>query len=439
TDTEISDTQDTDIPDTTEDVQNDTEPDVILADIQTDITTDTTEDTTSSDITSDIISDGGTGVTIIKDCPKSPNNLARLTFEFSNSDASTYECRLNNSDWTACTSPYELPNSTITDLPDGDNTFMVRAIINGNPEDAPAECRWIKDTIAPDTIFSSQPDFECRNYVLLEIEATEENCTFEYSLDDSDWTETTSPVDIRNLTEGGHTVKIRAKDKAGNTDNTPLQYRFTTDTIPPDTTIVSRPDSFIKTDTATFAFTSSDSSAVFMCSFDWSAFYECQSPQVFSNLTEQTHIFRIYSKDNCNNNSQIYEYTFTVDITPPQSTITAKPSPVSNNKNPSFSFICSEEATAECKLDSGTYTSCTSPKNYTQLQDGEHRFEVRCTDRAGNTDPTPDVYIWTIDTIAPETTLVTKPNNPSQFKNATFEFTCSETGTAECSLDNSPY
>ncbi len=434
-DTSLNDASNDVSGDISSDILNDAENDVVQPDALTDIT----EDIISSDVSEDISGDTGIVATTIKECPKSPNNLTTITFEFANPLTTSFECKLNDSNWALCNSPYEIPNSQITDLPDGDNTFMVRAIINGNPEDVPADCRWVKDTIAPDTLFSSQPDFECKNYVSLEVEATEEGCKFEYSLDGSGWIQTDIPIELNNLSEGEHTIRIRAIDKAGNVDDTPLEYRFRTDTVSPDVTILSRPDAFINKNFASFTFTSSDTAAVFMCSFDWSAFYECQSPQLYTNLSEQVHIFRIYSKDTCNNQSQIQEYVFTVDITPPESTITSKPALVSNNPNPSFAFICSEESTSECKLDNGNFSLCASPVGYNNLQDGEHRFEVRCTDKAGNTDQSPAQYIWTIDTLPPETTLLSKPSSPSQFKNATFEFSCSESGTAECSLDNSAY
>ncbi len=53
-------------------------------------------------------------------------------------------------------------------------------------------------------------------------------------------------------------------------------------------------------------------------------------------------------------------------------------------------------------MDGGRYKSCASPKTYDGLRDGSHKFEVRATDKAGNTDPTPASYDWTINTTAPQ-------------------------------------
>jgi len=48
-------------------------------------------------------------------------------------------------------------------------------------------------------------------------------------------------------------------------------------------------------------------------------------------------------------------------------------------------------------LDAGGFSA--SPKAYTDLDPGDHTFEVRATDCADNTDPTPVSYSWAIDWI----------------------------------------
>src|SRR2546421_6944178 len=43
------------------------------------------------------------------------------------------------------------------------------------------------------------------------------------------------------------------------------------------------------------------------------------------------------------------------------------------------------------------------------LVDGTHAFAVYAVDAAGNADTTPSAYSWTVDTIAPETTITAGP------------------------------
>jgi len=94
--------------------------------------------------------------------------------------------------------------------------------------------------------------------------------------------------------------------------------------------------------------------------------------------------------------------------------MTARPSTPANSTTATFSFTATEAgSTFECQLDRGGYSICTSPINYSGLTEGNHTFEVRATDVAGNTDPTPASYTWTIDITAPTIAInaVTSPTN----------------------------
>src|SRR5919112_5853661 len=83
----------------------------------------------------------------------------------------------------------------------------------------------------------------------------------------------------------------------------------------------------------------------------------------------------------------------------PQTTMDSGPSSSNTtyNGDPSFSFSSSESnSTFECKLDSGSWVSCTSPKSYSGLANGEHTFSVRAIDQAGNADPSPEIRQWRV-------------------------------------------
>jgi uncharacterized protein len=94
------------------------------------------------------------------------------------------------------------------------------------------------------------------------------------------------------------------------------------------------------------------------------------------------------------------------DAIAPDTTIDSGPSNPSNSSSDSFTFSGTDAggsgvASFECKLDGGSFASCTSPQNYSSLADGSHTFDVRAIDGAGNVDPTPASFTWTIDTVAP--------------------------------------
>jgi hypothetical protein len=88
--------------------------------------------------------------------------------------------------------------------------------------------------------------------------------------------------------------------------------------------------------------------------------------------------------------------------TPPETTITSGPSGTVSSTSASFVFASSKpNSTFECRLDSGAWQVCPSPKDYTALAPGSHTFEVRASDAAGNVDPSPALCTWTIELLDP--------------------------------------
>ena len=91
------------------------------------------------------------------------------------------------------------------------------------------------------------------------------------------------------------------------------------------------------------------------------------------------------------------------DTTPPETTIDSGPPSTTTSTDATFSFSSSEPgSTFECMLDGAGFSACGSPQHYAGLALGQHTFEVRATDVAGNTDPTPASHTWTIEVIDSE-------------------------------------
>jgi len=103
---------------------------------------------------------------------------------------------------------------------------------------------------------------------------------------------------------------------------------------------------------------------------------------------------------------RLQAFLLTPDTTPPDTTIDSGPSAIVQTGDASFTFSSSEpNSTFECSLDGAAFGACSSPQAYNELADGSHTFEVRATDAAGNLDPTPASYTWTVDTAAPSGTV----------------------------------
>jgi hypothetical protein len=89
----------------------------------------------------------------------------------------------------------------------------------------------------------------------------------------------------------------------------------------------------------------------------------------------------------------------------------------------------------QCRLDGGTWTACTSPKQLNGLSEGSHQFEVRATDAAGNQGT--DLRTFVVDLTPPQTTFTAGPQGPTSNSNPAFGFAATEPGsTFECSLDS---
>ena len=206
----------------------------------------------------------------------------------------------------------------------------------------------------------------------------------------------------------------------------------------PDTALTSTPEDLTNSDSAVFEFSCDLGGCKFECSLDGSAWSGCVSGQEFSNLSEGGHSFEVRAVKNGRRDKTPAGFTWTIDLTAPDTILINTPSDPTNSQDVDFEFACdSAPCTFKCQLDSSGWEDCASPKSYSGLADGSHLFGVRSIDAAGNIDQTPASFNWIIDTISPDTAITNRPSNPSNSTDAIFEFSCTESScTFECQLDS---
>ncbi|MDX6411688.1 MAG: large repetitive protein, partial [Gaiellaceae bacterium] len=388
--------------------------------------------------------------TTITTRPSDPTASSSATFAFGGSDPSPssggihFECRLDNGSFDACASPV-----TYTGLGDGAHTFSVRAIdAVANTDATPATHAWFVDTVAPDTSIASHPNDPSGSssgsftFNGSDPSPSSGGIHFECSVDGGAFAACASPKSVSGLADGSRNFRVRAVDAVGNTDATPASYTWSVDTAAPDTSITSRPSSLSVSSSASFGFTGSDPSPSsggihFECSMDGGAFSSCTSPKSY-NLADGSHTFRVQAIDAVGNTDATpASFTWTIDTIAPDTTIGSKPSSPSTTTAPSFSFTSTESGSSfQCSLDGAAFAACASPQAYSGLAQGSHTFLVKATDAAGNTDATPASHTWTIDSIAPDTSVTSGPANGTTSTSATFAFTSTESGsTFQCALD----
>ncbi|MBA3539337.1 MAG: cell envelope biogenesis protein OmpA, partial [Deltaproteobacteria bacterium] len=378
--------------------------------------------------------------TMITSAPDEFSREGSASFQFTSDEATAvFQCSIDGETPVACNSPY-----TRT-LGSGAHTFSVRAIdAAGNGDDTPAEHLWSIDMLAPETMLVDTPPLQDNSVmVMFTFTSTEENVTFDCSLDNSTYAVCTSGASVGPIADGPHSFAVRARDRAGNVDASPAVHAWSVDTSTPDTQILSGPPTASSMTTASFTFVSPDagSGATYQCSLDNAAFTVCTSPKSFTGLTEREHTFEVRVRDAVGNlDPSPATRTWTVDLTAPNTTILTGPSGVEAQASASFTFTASEaDVTYACSLDSGAYSACTSPANFTALGQGAHTFAVRATDSGGLTDATPATRTWTVDTVAPEVMITSGPANAgTSGPRVTFAFTVSD-GAVACSLDSAPF
>ncbi len=209
------------------------------------------------------------------------------------------------------------------------------------------------------------------------------------------------------------------------------------------TTITGGPSGTITDAAPAFTFTPAVPGSALACKLDGpgtaaGSFTPCTSPKAYSSLADGAYAFTVRATDPAGN-ATMSARTFTVE-TVPDTTITSGPPSATNQTSSRFDFTASAAgSTFECKLDTpsgaGGYAVCASGQSYATTANGAYTFSVRAVGPRG-ADPTPATSTFTVDTVAPETTVTGGPPPQASGGTQTFSFTSSDPGsTFTCELN----
>src|SRR5439155_2643134 len=178
--------------------------------------------------------------------------------------------------------------------------------------------------------------------------------------------------------DGLYDLHVVSTDTVGHT-NTDVVASRRVDNTAPDTTLDSSPADPSNDPTPTFTFSSSEPGSSLECRIDGGGWTACTSPHTTAALSEGSHSFAVRATDPAGNTDATpASSTWTVDLTAPDTTIDSSPSDPSGNATPAFTFSSSEAGSSfECRIDGGSWSSCTSPHTTGSLADGSHSFAVR--------------------------------------------------------------
>lgn len=299
------------------------------------------------------------------------------------------------------------------------------------------------DTTAPQTSITSRPENPTNDttgsFVFTSDDA---QARFECRVDTAAFATCTANFTTTALAQGSHTLEVRAVDLIGNVDPSPASYTWVIDTTAPQTTITTSPANPTSDPTGSFVFASNEAGSTFECRIDTGAFASCTANFTTPTLAAGAHTLEVRATDAAGNvDATPASYTWVIDTTAPQTTITTSPDNPTNDTTGSFVFASSEAgSTFQCRIDTAAFATC--PANFTTaaLAPGSHTLEVRAVDAGGNVDATPATYTWVIDATAPQTTITTRPDNPTSDTTGSFVFQSSEAGsTFQCRIDGGAF
>ncbi len=217
---------------------------------------------------------------------------------------------------------------------------------------------------------------------------------FRCRLDDANFSPCSSPQTTAALGDGAHAFRVKATDQAGNPSEV-AERDFTVDTSLPAVTsapevfFTSGPTGLTNDRTPAFGFAMNEAGS-FKCRTDGDRFTACSSPHTTTELNDGPHSFDLRGTDAAGYSSSASR-SIVVDTAAPRAEITSAPKKLRlkgkrKRAKARFKFTASESGSDfACKIDGAAFSPCFSPE-IVRLGKGIHRFKVRATDRAGNSD-----------------------------------------------------
>jgi MYXO-CTERM domain-containing protein len=341
--------------------------------------------------------------TTIKTFEPNPTNDTTGEFVFESDDpAATFECRIGAGAFGACAANYTTPV-----LAEGTYTIEVRAKdAGGNVDATPPTYTWTVDTTAPETtIPTKEPHPTTDPTGEFVFASTEVGSTFECRIDGAAFATCAANYTTPSLAVGSHTLDVRATDPAGNVDATPATYTWTVDNGNAlETTIATTEPNPTNDPTGEFTFTSNDATATFECRIDGAAFAVCAASFTTPSLADGSYTLEVRAVKGGITDTTPATYTWVVDTTPPNTTIPTKEPTPTDDTTAEFVFESTEaNSTFECRIDGAAFALCDASFTTPALADGSHTIDVRAIDPAGNVDPMPESYTWTVQDLSGDT------------------------------------
>jgi len=192
-------------------------------------------------------------------------------------------------------------------MADGDHSFELRARDVADNISPPVAIEWEVQSGAPFTTIDSGPSGISSQTAATLTFSSDKAGTFECRIDGAAWAACSSPLALSDLTDGEHSVRVRAVSSVapiGVKDPTPVLRTWSVDTVAPDVTLDSAPAGAVVSSNAALTFSSTDASAAFQCKVNAGLFDACSSPLNLTGLQAGEINFTVRAIDAAGNLSE---------------------------------------------------------------------------------------------------------------------------------------
>lgn len=305
---------------------------------------------------------------------------------FTGSDEMTEVTADLNGDWEATFDP----------VSEDDYTFTAREVDDFSNRSPASNLVHVRvDRTPPLAGFQTRPPAKSNQAnAAFVLSSSEGGATFECALDGDDWQPCAATPEFPGLTEGTHTLKIRATDTAGNTSGA-ATYSWLVDLTPPTVPSVDAPADAATLTNARPTFSGhaepSVNVEVFISgvsvgtapSASIGGAWALTPGAPLAQGVLQVQVRAIDPAGNVSAKSAVR--LLRIDSVAPTTTITGSTASPTNAQTFSAAFISDDAlSSSACSIDTGAFVPCTSPYTSPVLAEGSHTFRVRSSDPAGN-------------------------------------------------------
>jgi hypothetical protein len=379
--------------------------------------------------------------TLITSGPSDPSILTTGTFTFISSKlGATFECKTDAVAFVPCVSPY-----TTAALGDGRHILIVRAKDAGGIYDpSPAIYSWTVSSSTTLAVLSGVPLSPSATINAVINVAGSGIMSYQFQLDSGAWSSETpvaTPISFTGLTDGLHTLRVRGRDASLNTlQSIPTSVTWTVETTLPITTIVQAPATLSNSASNIITFRSSKQGTAFRCQLDGGSFAPCASPFVYSALSSGNHTFAVIGTDLAGTFEPApASYSWMIDTVSAIAVLANVPPALTNSVTTAIRVSGTGIVAYRYRLDAGAYSADFAPSVILSLKglaNGAHVLSVMGKDAAGVYQYSPTSIAWTVDTVAPATTIISPPPAVSAIATGNIAFSSSKPGsTFTCALD----